>query len=552
MNNLINEVTAAISNAKSYVKYRKIISSNWPFLDKQLSTGPYNRYAENLYLFLNGLSERPRCANSHCNIELKYIDRTEGYRKFCSTKCSASSDEVKNQHNIANANRSDQDKQAIVDKRHQTMINRHGFPHALQCPEFKDKYNLKIQDVDWKSVADKRTKTYLDKYGVDNIWNLPSFREKIKQTNLEKYGVEWVQQNHDVVSKRTSTRNKVFFENLFSRVTSATPLFTVDDYDKVDQKYPWVCNSCLTTFIDHIDDGTDPICPKCFPGGKLSSLGEKQLVNFIYSLGITNVLQNVRYIIPPKEIDIWLPDYNLGIEFNGLYWHTEKRCKTKFSHFNKWKTCNDQGIRLIQIFSDEWQFKQNIVKNRLKHFLNKSEKTCNARQCIIQSISTKDYNQFMNNIHIQGSCVSSIRYGAFYNNKLVAAMSFGKNRAIHKCQGWELLRFASLGNIPGIAGKIFKKFINEYNPDFIFSYCDLRWGTGKVYESIGMTLDSITPPGYWYSKDFVTRLHRFKFTKQKLIEQGFDSNLTESQITEQLGYHKIWDVGHKKFVWHKI
>jgi hypothetical protein len=130
-------------------------------------------------------------------------------------------------------------------------------------------------------------------------------------------------------------------------------------------------------------------------------------------------------------------------------------------------------------------------------------------------------------------------------------MSFGKNRAIYKSNDWELLRFATIGSIPGIASKLFKKFINNYQPFEIVSYCDIRWGTGKVYTELKMNNCGTTKPGYWYTKDGLTRQHRFSMAKHKLIKQGYDVSKTELEITKELGYYRIWDAGHKKFLWNK-
>jgi len=541
-------VRDAISTINSYVAYRKLILNRWPDLDKSLASGPYDRYAENLYLFLSGMSSRPTCPV--CSKELKYIDRTEGYRKFCSTKCSAGSADVKQQHRKSNSNRTNQDKDLITKKRATTMVQRYGVPHALQHDEFKAKAVDKLRQLDQDLIAKKRKKTMLNRYGVENIWELDGIKERIKQTNQEKYGVDWVQQNPHVRKKRYETKNQSFYENLTNRVTNATPLFTVDQFVGVAERYQWKCNSCSNIFTDHLDNGSIPMCTVCYPTGKTSSIGEREIVNWLSTdVGVSNLIQNTKDVIFPKELDIWLPDYLLAIEFNGLYWHSEKKISDKNYHRIKHDLCQKHGIRLIQIFSDEWESKQAIVKNRLLHVLKKSPRTCFGRQCEIRPISKIDYDGFMDRTHIQGTCLGSIRLGAFFQDQLVAAMGFGQNRAIHRSMGWELLRFSMIGNIPGIAGKLFKHFIRYNNPSSVFSYCDIRWGTGALYTSIGMTPQGITSPGYWYTKDGITRIHRFHLSKQKLIKKGFDPSLTESQIVTQLGYYRVWDAGHMKFLW---
>ena len=536
MTNLRELVSASINNVKSYAAYRSIIKANWPQLDIELSSKPYNRYAENLYLFLNNLQCRPTC--NGCGKELVYIDRTSGYGTFCSTKCSANSLSVKEKHKLANDRKTIDDKHCIVLKRKSTMMKKYGVEHALQDSSILAASLAKYKQLDQPTIQRKRQNTIKQKYNVDNIWDLPDFITKIKETNLKRYNSEWALQNYDVKNKSKITNIQTFYNNLSTRVENAIPLFTVDEFINVSTKYKWKCKCCSTEFMDNIDDGFDPQCPTCFPTGKNTSKGEIELVNYIKNeLMISNIIQNTTNIISPKEIDIWLPDYNLAIEFNGLYWHSEKKISNKLYHQRKFLECEKLGIRLIQIFSDEWQFTPDIVKNRIKHLLKLSTKICYARQCTIQVISKLQHDQFIKLYHIQGTCRSKIRLGAFYNGTLVAVMSFGKSRAIYNSAGWELLRFAVIGSIPGIASKMFKRFVNDNNPDNIVSYCDIRWGTGKVYTELNMTHCGITTPGYWYTKDGIHRTHRYSMYKHKL------------EIIKDLGFYRIWDAGHRKFIW---
>ena len=78
---------------------------------------------------------------------------------------------------------------------------------------------------------------------------------------------------------------------------------------------------------------------------------------------------------------------------------------------------------------------------------------------------------------------------------------------------------------------------------------DLRWGTGDVYTKIGMNFDKITDPGYCYSRDGITRRHRYNFTKHKLVKEGADPSLTETEIMNLQGYYRIYDAGNYKFMW---
>lgn len=285
---------------------------------------------------------------------------------------------------------------------------------------------------------------------------------------------------------------------------------------------------------------------------------EIELVNFIKSIYPDEILTNVKNILPKSEIDIYLPKLKIGIEYNGLYWHSEKAGRYKDYHLTKYLKCQAQDIRLIQIFSDEWINKNSIVKTKLQSILNQIKNRVYARKCIIQEISSQDKNKFLNKFHIQGEDRSSIKLGMFYENELVGVMTFSSPRlalgqSFNNPGVYELSRFATSCNIIGGASKLLKYFINKYNPEQIYSYSDNRWTdpNNNMYLKIGFSKISSSSPSYFYTKDFLTRIHRFNFNKINLKKLGIDiENRTESQIMEELKYTKIWDCGTTKYILH--
>lgn len=86
------------------------------------------------------------------------------------------------------------------------------------------------------------------------------------------------------------------------------------------------------------------------------------------------------------------------------------------------------------------------------------------------------------------------------------------------------------------------------SPKRVTSYCDLRFGTGKLYDMLGFELHSQSKPNYFYI-DGMKRLHRYSFAKHKLVQKGYSVDLTESQIAAENGYLKIYDCGNKKYIW---
>ena len=282
---------------------------------------------------------------------------------------------------------------------------------------------------------------------------------------------------------------------------------------------------------------------------------EIELENFIRSIYNGNVEINKRGIIKNRELDLYLPDLNIAIEYNGLYWHSEKTGRMKEYHINKTNECNKLGIRLIQIFSDEWLNKRKIVENKLISILGCNHNKTYGRKCIIKEIDDpKIKNNFLTKHHIQGADRSKVKIGLYENNILIGIMTFSSPRMVlggKNFEGfWELSRYATSKQIIGGASKIISYFVKKYNPKKIYSYSDNRWTDVKknMYISSGFKFVSSSSPGYFYTKDYLTRHHRFLFSKQNLQKKGINiNNKTEREVMEELGYTRVWDCGVTKY-----
>jgi hypothetical protein len=282
---------------------------------------------------------------------------------------------------------------------------------------------------------------------------------------------------------------------------------------------------------------------------------EIEILDYIKSIYKGVIKTGVREFIERFELDILIPELKIAIEYNGLYWHSERNDKGKEYHITKTKLCKEKGIRLIQIFSDEWYNKKEIVKSKLNHIINKTSKSIYARKCTIKSVDKKIKNAFLNKTHIQGEDRSKIHLGLYNNEELVGVMTFSNSRVALGGKDtnkniWELSRFATSTYVVGGASKLIKHFQKNYNPEMIYSYSDNRWTNpeNNVYLQIGFNKIKSSEPGYWYTKDFKTRIHRYNFRKQKLKQMGVDiEGKTEDQITKSLGYYKVWDCGVTRY-----
>ena len=293
-------------------------------------------------------------------------------------------------------------------------------------------------------------------------------------------------------------------------------------------------------------------CPKC---GQITSKAEDEIINILKNFCPQ---RHNRTLLEGKEIDIYLHNLKLGIEYNGLRWHSEEFGKDHRYHLDKLNECNEQGIRLIQIFEDEWLNHREICETKLKQIcgLNTNPKIY-GRKCEIYEITNKDIAyDFLDKNHIQGRTGFTVGLGAYYNNELVGVMTFKKEKECY----WDLNRFATDINHQciGIGGKLFKYFIRNYGFQEIKSFADRRWTTdptNNLYTKLGFEFDSYVPPSYWYYNPKISkieRFHKFGFRKQHLHKQyGLPLTMTEREMTESLGYTRIWDCGLIKYIYRK-
>ncbi len=271
-------------------------------------------------------------------------------------------------------------------------------------------------------------------------------------------------------------------------------------------------------------------------------------------MGIINIVLNDRKILSGKEIDIFLPDYNLAIEFNGLYWHSDFH-KNKNYHLHKKEIAESLGIKLIHIWEDNWTYREDIIKSMIMNLLNLNNSKIYARNCKIRTIDPKEARKFVNDNHLQGYINSSVNLGLFYKDQLVSALTFGKYRRSlgknHTESEWELYRFCSILNttIIGSFSKMIKYFIDNYSPKKILTYAMYDWSNIglTIYDKLQFTYVGKSPPNYWYFSSDLIRKHRFAFRKDKLIRDGNDPNKTEYEIMIDNGYYRMWDCGNLKY-----
>ncbi len=286
------------------------------------------------------------------------------------------------------------------------------------------------------------------------------------------------------------------------------------------------------------------ICTNCNPkNGKNISLTEKDIFIFIKNNYKGQVIENYKN---KYEIDIYLPDINLGFEYNGLWFHSTN-FKGKYYHQEKTLYFKERGINILNIWEDDWVYKREIIESMIRYKINNTFYKIGARKCDIREINdTKKIKDFLDKNHLQGYCPSSINVGLFFNDDLFSLITISKSR--NKKNEMELLRFCNKINSSVVGGftRLLKFCFEKYQLDNLITYADLSHSDGSLYLKSEFIFKGKTEPGYYWCKNGI-KYNRFRFRKSNLIKDGYDSNKTENNIMIERGFYKLYNCGNYKF-----
>jgi len=269
-----------------------------------------------------------------------------------------------------------------------------------------------------------------------------------------------------------------------------------------------------------------------------------------------NIITNTTDVIPPKELDLYLPDHSLAIEHCGLLWHSESfGGKSRTYHREKFDACRERGIRLITIFGDEFLTKKDIVMSRIFSALGWSKERIFARHTGFYSLTVPQAKLFLEENHLQGYSPCKYRFGLYYNGGLVQVMTFGlPSRANARRDGLlEMKRLASRPyvSVVGGASKLFTNAIKYIKLEYkelttVKSYCDLRWANTDhtVYDMLGFSIKSETKWTPHYLRKYKTRVRNQSLAKSKLEKTCSSS---EWELRKSQGFDRIWDCGHRTY-----
>lgn len=415
----------------------------------------------------------PKCKQCTIN-QVKFINFVDGYKDCCCTKC--------------------------------TNLYRYGVENTSQVLEIKNKFLKTFKEryggigAAGKLIAEKRNKTIKEKYN-GNYQQSNLYKEKCKATNIEKYGAEHFMQTDFGKQKYLNSRDyndpkflaycksiykerskkmvkgkrDKHFKKLLNQFAGRwTPLFDKDEYLGIHfrNKYKFRCESCKTEFeislFNFHRDGTLS-CPTCKQTNK--SVIQHDFAEKIRKLKSDLIVQEEKtnVLSGKKSLDIFLPEYDLAIEYNGNIWHTDKFKNDINYHFNRFNECLIKDIKYIAFWSDEYAKYQQYILNMISGLLNQND---NGKQQLKYSLC--DFNkQYIFFSHID----KNDKFLKFESNDFVVILKV-KNNIINDvyCSDWTMINQFEFVDLDKFDICIDNRFLSIFNQifkrkNFVQNFC---------------------------------------------------------------------------------
>lgn len=356
--------------------------------------------------------------------------------------------------------------------------------------------------------------TVMTKYGVENVSQSEEIKEKKRNTSIKNFGVDnhtklessrkrYSELNKKNAKSRMSKASKTREDNIlkFELENDCVSLVHLNKRDNIGyDKYGRFSEAIHKMGLDYLEYKDNIFVknedvPKIHEYRKichehLTSYFENDILDFVKSIYDGEVLNNIRKIIYPKELDIYIPQKKVAIECDGLYWHSDKM-KPNDYHLDKTISCEEKGIRLLRIFEDEWNFKKEICKSIIAESLGIYKNIINSKECVVKEINEISAKEFLKNNSIYEFEVSDDYFGLFYKDELIYVVSLkDKQYIVQECV--KLNTFVENG-----LNKLINFIITQTN-NSVFIEVDRRLQNFEFYKSCGFKKVSESEPNYFY------------------------------------------------------
>lgn len=264
-------------------------------------------------------------------------------------------------------------------------------------------------------------------------------------------------------------------------------------------------------------------CPKCarFPAvSKEETDLREALSNYLV------LRANDRWLISPLELDIVCPDYNLAVEFCGIYWHSDGKNTPPDHHYRKLSLSTEKGYRLYTVFSDEWKRAPDAVLSNILRGAGKLKKV-QISSCDVRPVPSEAAKHFYltNSVMLPDRTVRGNNFGFYLGEDLLAVATVAGG----------IITFNARQNFLDLSGGI-KEFIG-YVPGAYSMLIDLRWDNLNQYVSDGMKVLRQDPPSFYYTRGGIRKDNDYV---------GIENCLgipVSSEVMREKGWFRIYDCG---------
>jgi hypothetical protein len=516
-------------------------------------------YKTKLYMLLHDIKKVPKCVNINCNNDVKLENIGTGFRKFCCKKCLGEHQHLDKDFSkkISNTKKS-KTKQVFLksyniegnfDRNYVVLKNycKHGDVNVYRtvfnkllnisnclCENCNDEFISSFTPTNENFITEKENLKLLikDDYYIVEA-NIKRYYPKIYKC-IKAYGTKY--------------NDTIWAEELHMFL-----------YDMQKRPTCIYCNEHEVTTHYYLYFSYNQYCNNLDCRNKAKMITKPHNEIFVFLCNYIDKKEIfLNYKLDNIIVDIYVPSKKLVVEYNSFYWHREEITNNKYYYFNRHQLCKSYGLQLINVWEDDWLFKQDIIKSMLLNKVGINDKI-HARKCEIKEISQKEHFDFCEKTHIQGGVYVAVKLGLYRNDELISVMSFGnisselgKNVKTSENE-YELIRFCSRLNttIIGGASKLFNYFLKTYRPSKVRSFANCDISNGNLYKTLGFKEIGYSDLNYWWVKNSAKH-NRYNYVKHKLSEQGVDNNKSENQIMEEGNFFKIWGTGNLNYEYNNV
>lgn len=402
----------------------------------------------------------------------------------------------------------------------------------------------------WRVSNMKRTATFANHKG-----------KKLSEEHKRKISIAHKGKEPWNKNKKTGPHTQEWKDKMLATKRSNGTLVSADCWKK--GHIPWNYNSnpqfyrriAEKTGLDRLTvfKYTGPIVPKDWTYKPIRSAPQEEVRAFVSSIYTGEIICDKGILKRdgkrPLTLDIYMPEKKVAIEYDGLYWHCSLHTE-KYYHKEKSDLCREQGIRLIHIFSDEWEEKKDICKSIIASALGIYQERIFARLCEVREVPKKEARDFFNRNHIHGSANMFRAIGLYYRDELVQCCSFRKSftnkKDFEKCV--ELSRMSTKLNTQVIGG--FSRLMLRSGYRYVESFVDLAKFDGSGYEGTGWYRMKDTVLDYWYT-DCRQRYGRQSFMKKSCLKKWPDADpeKSEEQLCAEHELFRVYGCGNMHVYW---